>query len=79
MGRERQAPDGETLGPSLCWGPFLISISLKAGCLSSFYKPGQKLREVKCPAKATQHGPCLELELGLRPKSTCSFHPDNKP
>lgn len=66
MGRERQAQDGEGL---LCaGGPFNVHKLKGRVVMSSFYKPGQKLREVKCPPKATQQGLCLELELGLRPK-----------
>lgn len=34
--------------------------------MSSFYKTGQKFKEVKCLPKATQQGLCLELEPGLR-------------
>lgn len=81
MGRERQAQGGETHGAYYVLGtPFNLHKPKGRVLMSSFYKPGQKLREVKSPSKATQQGPCLELELGLRPKPkhvVWSFHPDN--
>lgn len=69
MDRERQAQGGETRRPTLCQGALFNLHMLKDRLpMSSFDKPGQKLREVTCSPKNTQHGPCLELELSLRPK-----------
>lgn len=44
----------------VCQVPFNLHKLKGWVVVSSFYKPGQKLREVKCPRKATQQGLCLE-------------------